>query len=171
MKLILLFFILLASSTYRCADDVVDCTEASKNMIGEWSGTINYTNPYYANGKTHNFSLIINSSNECTFKGFSTFEDSNTSFNVSGSIDIYGWVSFIEDDYKFDSGEYLTCVNFESNNNTCETWPYMRWKEGTKYEETRIKIDPNILTGKIHRPSSFESRWRILRGDYSMSKN
>ena len=68
-------------------------------MIGEWSGTINYTNPYYANGKTHNFSLIINSSNECMFRGFSTFEDSNTSFNVSGSIDIYGWVSFIEDDY------------------------------------------------------------------------
>ena len=35
----------------------------------------------------------------------------------------------------------------------------------------RIKIDPNILTGKIHRPNSFESRWRILRGDYSISKN
>ena len=102
MKYIYLTFIFLASSTYRCADDVVDCNEASKNMIGEWSGTINYTNPYYANGKTHNFSLIINSSNDCTFKGFSTFEDSNTSFNVSGVIDIYGWVSFIEDDYRFD---------------------------------------------------------------------
>ena len=37
MKYIYLTFILLASSTYRCADDVVDCTEASKNMIGEWS--------------------------------------------------------------------------------------------------------------------------------------
>ena len=89
MKVTLLFFILLASSTYRCADDVVDCTEASKNMIGEWSGTINYTNPYNANGKTHNFSLIINSSNECTFKGFSTFEDSNTSFNVKISDNIW----------------------------------------------------------------------------------
>ena len=32
-------------------------------MIGEWSGTINYTGPYYANGETHNFTLIINSSN------------------------------------------------------------------------------------------------------------
>ena len=74
MKVILLFFILLASSTYRCADDVVDCTEASKNMIGEWSGTINYTNPYNANGKTHNISLIIKSSKECKIKDFTTIE-------------------------------------------------------------------------------------------------
>ena len=35
MKYIYLTFILLASSTYRCADDVVDCYEASKNMIGD----------------------------------------------------------------------------------------------------------------------------------------
>ena len=89
---------------------------------------------------------------------------------MKGSIDIYGWVSFIEENYRFDSGEYSDCVFFEGNNNTCETWPYLRWTEGTKYEETRIKIDPNILTGKIHRPNSFESRWRLLRGDYSISK-
>ena len=170
MKFLYFLFIILASSTYRCADDVVDCNEASLNMVGEWSGIINYTNPYSANGKTHNFSLYINSSKDCTFKGFITFEDSNTSFNVSGAIDIYGWVSFIEEDYRYDSGEYSDCVFFEGNNNTCETWPYLRWKEGTKYEETRIKIDPNILTGKIHRPNSFESRWRLLRGDYSISK-
>ena len=170
MKFLYFLFIILASSTYRCADDVVDCTEASQNMVGEWSGIINYTSPYSANGKTHNFSLYINSSKDCTFKGFITFNDSNTSFNVSGAIDIYGWVSFIEEDYRFDSGEYSDCVFFEGNNNTCETWPYLRWKEGTKYEETRIKIDPNILTGKIHRPNSFESRWRLLRGDYSISK-
>jgi len=47
----------------------------------------------------------------------------------------------------------------------------LRWKEGTKFEDTRIKTDPNVLAGKIHRPNSFESWWRILRGDYSISKN
>ena len=171
MKYIIYLFILLASSTYRCADDdTIDCSEASKNMIGEWSGSIYYSRPSSATGKKHNFNLFIRSSSGCNFEGFSTYEDSNTSFNVSGAIDIYGWVSFIEEDYRFDSGEYSDCVFFEGNNNTCETWPYLRWKEGTKYEETRIKIDPNILTGKIHRPNSFESWWRILRGDYSISK-
>jgi len=60
MKFLYFLFIILASSTYRCADDVVDCNEASQNMVGEWSGIINYTNPYSANGKKHNFSLYIN---------------------------------------------------------------------------------------------------------------
>ena len=49
---------------------------------------------------------------------------------------------FIEENYRFDSGEYSDCVFFEGNNNTCETWPYLRWKEGTKFEDTRIKTDP-----------------------------
>ena len=38
MKFLYFLFIILASSTYRCADDVVDCNEASQNMVGEWSG-------------------------------------------------------------------------------------------------------------------------------------
>ena len=172
MKFLYFIFIILASSTYRCADDdTIDCSEASKNMIGEWSGQISYSRPTSADGKKHNFSLIVTSSSACNFEGFTTYDDSNTSFNVKGTIDIYGWVSFIEENYRFDSGEYSDCVFFEGNNNTCETWPYLRWKEGTKFEDTRIKTDPNVLAGKIHRPNSFESWWRILRGDYSISKN
>jgi hypothetical protein len=171
MKLILLFFILLASSTYRCADDVVDCTEAARGMIGQWNGEISYTSPSSANRKKHAFSLIVTSSNECYFEGFTTYSDSNTSFIVSGSIDIYGWVSFIEDDYKNNDGEYAECISYENDNdNTCKTWPDLRWKNGTKFEETRIKNNPDFLNGKIHRPSSFERWYRILRGDYSMSK-
>ena len=44
------------------------------------------------------------------------------------------------------------------------------WKEGTKYEETRFRRDPYILTGEFHRPSSFERWWQILRGTYTLTK-
>ena len=61
MKFLYFLFIILASSTYRCADDdTIDCSEASKNMVGEWSGQISYSRPTSADGKKHNFSLHSN---------------------------------------------------------------------------------------------------------------
>ena len=52
MKSTTLFvFILLASSTYRCAEDelTIDCAKATSDMIGTWKGNLNYSN-FQANG-------------------------------------------------------------------------------------------------------------------------
>ena len=59
MKILIhLAFILLASSTYRCAEDeiTIDCTQATSDMVGTWKGKLNYTNSQ-ANGARHNITL------------------------------------------------------------------------------------------------------------------
>ena len=59
-SLFYLAFILLASSTYRCADDelTIDCEQATRDMVGTWKGTLNYANSR-ANGTRHNITLSI----------------------------------------------------------------------------------------------------------------
>ena len=49
-----------------------------------------------ASGTKHNMTLSIISSNGCSFQGISAFDESNTTFVVSGTIDKYGWVEFME---------------------------------------------------------------------------
>ena len=60
MKILIhLAFILLASSTYRCAEDeiTIDCAQATSDMVGTWKGKLNYTNSQ-ANGARHNITVI-----------------------------------------------------------------------------------------------------------------
>ena len=107
MKLTTIIFILLASSTYRCLDDDrIDCSLVANEMIGEWVGELNYERPSSANGKKHTKTLIIQSSNDCSFYGFSKYNESDNTFRISGYIDIYGWVEFIEEDFIYNGGEY-----------------------------------------------------------------
>ena len=172
MKLLTTFlFIFLASSTYRCAnDDTINCSQAAQEMVGEWTGESHYVRPSSADGNKHEFTLTVESSKDCSFTGFTTFKDSNNTFKVIGIIDIYGWVEFIEDSFISNGEEYSNCLIRTNSNAVCSEWPDLRWKEGTKYEETRFRRDPYILTGEFHRPSSFERWWQILRGTYTLTK-
>ena len=79
MKLLSNFlFILLASSTYRCAnDDTINCSQAAQEMVGEWIGESHYVRPSSADGNSHEFTLTVESSNDCSFIGFTAFKDSN----------------------------------------------------------------------------------------------
>ena len=114
--------------------------------------------------------MIIQSSNDCSFYGFSKYNESDNTFRISGYIDIYGWVEFIEEGFIYNGGEYSDCLYRTNSNAICSQWPDLRWKEGTKFEETRFRRNPYVLTGKFHRPSSFERWWQILRGSYTLTK-
>ena len=63
-----------------------------------------------ASGTSHKITLSIISSNDCFFQGISAFEESNTTFVVSGTIDKYGWVEFMETEYEINGGEYTDCT-------------------------------------------------------------
>ena len=172
MKLLIIYiFIFLASSTYRCSDGgQIDCSIASQEMIGVWEGELVYERPNSAKNKKNTQTLVIESSDDCSFTGFSSYDDSNNTFRVIGKIDVYGWVEFIEEEFISNDGSYQECLNRTNSSAVCNEWPNLRWKEGTKFEETRFKRDPYILRGTFHRPSSFERWWQILRGDYTLSK-
>ena len=104
MKLLTTFlFIFLASSTYRCREpeDTIDCASAAKEMIGTWKGRVDYTSSS-ANGETHNITMSVISSNECFFQAINAFDEASTTFVVSGTIDKYGWVEFMETEYEID---------------------------------------------------------------------
>ena len=83
-------FIFLASSTYRCreAEDTINCADAAKQMVGTWEGRADYTSSS-ANGTTHKMTLSVISSNDCFFQGISAFNESNTTFVISGTVDKY----------------------------------------------------------------------------------
>ena len=89
MKIINIFlFILLANTTYRCADDenTIDCKSAAKQMMGRWEGASNYTQPSSARGVTQQFAIDVTSVDDCMFYGISSFEDSFTTFSITGTI-------------------------------------------------------------------------------------
>tara|TARA_B100002051_G_C16712035_1_gene627175 strand:+ start:1301 stop:1822 length:522 start_codon:yes stop_codon:yes gene_type:complete len=172
MKLLIIYiFIFLASSTYRCSDGgQIDCATASQEMIGVWEGELVYERPNSARNKRNKQTLVIESSEDCSFNGFSSYDDSNNTFRITGKIDVYGWVEFIEEEFISNDGSYQECLNRTNSSAVCYEWPDLRWKEGTKFEETRFRREPYILRGTFHRPSSFERWWQILRGDYTLSK-
>ncbi len=167
MKLITTFlFILVASSTYRCKEpeDTINCKDAATQMIGVWKGKNDYSN-----GGTHNMTLTVTSSNNCFFQGISSFEESNTTFVVSGSIDKYGWVEFMETEYDVNGGEYTDCSpNGSSWNNQCNTWPTVRWRPGIKFNESRFRSNPYVLVGEFYGAGN---GWRSsIRGTFTLSK-
>ena len=173
MKILIhLTFILLASSTYRCADDelTIDCEQATRDMVGTWKGTLNYANSR-ANGTRHNITLSIISTIGCQFQGISAFDESGTTFVVSGTIDKYGWVEFMETAYEIDGGEFTKCTigSGSSWNNPCNQWPYIRWRPGVKYEKARFRSDPLILQGRFFSAGG----WRTgsVNGDFQIVKN
>ena len=111
MKIFKIVFIILASSTYRCSDqETVDCKQVDQELIGDWKGVANYFGPRQANGSTHNFTLTIENSNGCSFTGHTKYDNFPTTFNVSGNVDIFGWVTFTEVSIKQDGGEYADCL-------------------------------------------------------------
>ncbi|MAD59231.1 MAG: hypothetical protein CMB81_02745 [Flammeovirgaceae bacterium] len=173
MKIITsLVFILLASSTYRCAEEeiTIDCTQATSDMIGTWRGKLSYTNSQ-ANGASHNITLSIISSNGCLFQGISAFDASGTSFTVSGTIDKYGWVEFMETSYEIDGGEYTKCASTSTSswNNPCNQWPNVRWRTGVKYHEARFRSDPLVLQGEFFSAGGWRSSQ--VRGTYQIVKD
>ena len=171
MKFLKLLFIILASSTYRCSDqETVDCEKVAAELVGEWRGSSVYSNPRSSIGSLHEFSLVVSSSNGCNFMGVTTYENSITTFNVTGSVDIFGWVTFTEESVLDNGGEYSDCLARNNANAVCSDWPDLRWKEGNKFEDAKFKRDPYILNGKFERPNSFERWWQKLRGTFSLSK-
>ena len=72
MKILNIFlFILLANTTYRCAEDenTIDCNSAVQQMLGRWEGASNYTQPSSARGVTQKFAIDITSADGCMFYG------------------------------------------------------------------------------------------------------
>ena len=64
MKILNIFlFILLANTTYRCADDenLIDCNNAVNQMMGRWEGASNYTQPSSARGINQKFAIDVTS--------------------------------------------------------------------------------------------------------------
>ena len=172
MKLLTyLAFILLASSTYRCAEDelTIDCTQATNDMVGTWKGKLYYTNSQ-ANGARHNITLSIISTNGCQFQGISAFDEVGTAFVVSGTIDKYGWVEFMETSYEIDGGEYTKCAASGSSSwsNPCNQWPYVRWRPGVKYHEARFRSEPFILQGNFFSAGGWRSG--AVNGNYQITK-
>ena len=172
MKLLTtLIFIILASSTYRCSEPeaTIYCSSAAQQMIGTWKGRADYTS-WSANGETHEVTLSIISSNDCFFQGINTFKEANTTFVVSGTVDKYGWVEFMETEYEYDGGEYTGCVGNGSNwNNPCNRWPYVRWRPGTKFNEARFRTDPYILQGEFFTAGG---GWNsTIRGTFTLTKD
>ncbi len=163
-------FIFLASSSWRCEEpeDTIDCADAAKQMIGTWKGRTDYTNSS-ASGTSHNITLSIISSNDCFFQGISAFDQSNTTFVVSGTIDKYGWVEFMETEYEINGGEYTDCVgNGSTWNNPCNRWPFIRWRPGTKFHEARFRTEPYVLTGEFFTQGG---GWNnTVRGNFTISK-
>jgi len=165
-----LIFIILASSTYRCSEgeDTIDCASAANNMVGTWKGRASYTN-FSAQGEAHNLTLSIISSNDCFFSGIMAFDEAETTFTVSGTIDKYGWVEFMETSYEIDGGEYTGCKWSGSGwNNPCNRWPTIRWRPGTKYHEARYRSEPLVLQGEFFSSGGWNSS---QRGTFLISKN
>ncbi len=113
--------------------------------------------------------LSIISSNDCFFQGISAFDQSNTTFVVSGTIDKYGWVEFMETEYEINGGEYTDCVgNGSTWNNPCNRWPFIRWRPGTKFHEARFRTEPYVLTGEFFTQGG---GWNnTVRGNFTISK-
>ena len=155
-------FIFLASSSWRCdePEDTINCSDAAKQMIDTSSS---------ASGISHKITLSIISSNDCFFQGISAFEESNTTFVVSGTIDKYGWVEFMETEYEINGGEYTDCTGNGSNwNNPCNRWPYVRWRPGTKFHEARFRSEPYVLNGEFFTQGG---GWNSqIRGNFTITK-
>ena len=172
MKVFKIVFIILASSTYRCSDqETVDCNQVDQELVGDWKGVANYIGPTPAIGSSHNFTLTIENSNGCSFTGYTKYDNFSTTFNVAGSVDIFGWVTFTEISIKQGGEEYADCLMRTNSLSRCDQWPDLRWKEGNKFDEAKFRRDPYILIGNFVRPNSFERRWQFLNGTFSLSKN
>ena len=164
-------FMFLASSSWRCdePEDTINCSDAAKQMIGTWTGRTDYTSSS-ASGTSHKITLSIISSNDCFFQGISAFEESNTTFVVSGTIDKYGWVEFMETEFEINGGEYTDCVpnSGSSWNNQCNRWPYIRWRPGTKFHEARFRSEPFVLNGEFFTQGG---GWNSqIRGNFTITK-
>ena len=171
MKILNIFlFILLANTTYRCADEenLIDCNSAAKQMMGRWEGASQYTQPSSARGVTQKFEIDVTSVNDCMFYGISSFEDSFTTFSITGTIDKYGWVEFRETEYANNDGEYTNCHSSGSSwNNPCNRWPYIRYKPGNKFENARFRSEVFILNGSFKMQGGWSSS---VGGTYNLSK-
>lgn len=163
-------FILLANTTFRCAEEenTINCNDASNDMIGRWEGTSSYTQPSSASGVMQKFAIDIVTTDGCLFYGISSFEDSNTTFSVTGTIDKYGWVVFRETEFANDGGEYTGCTsNGSSWNNPCNRWPYIRYKPGNKFEDARFRANPYILNGTFRMQGGWSGS---VGGNYILTK-
>jgi len=172
MKIFKIAFIILASSTYRCSDqEVVNCKNIDKEILGEWSGSLNYSGPRSAIGDNHTFILKIDNSNNCSFSGSTSYDNFITTFNISGFVDPFGWISFTEVSIKNDGGEYSDCLLKTNSTLICNEWPALRWRKGNKFQDAKLNRNPFSFIGRFERPNSFEKKENILIGNFNLSKN
>ena len=169
-SLITLLFIIVASTTYRCGkeEETIDCNAATAQMIGSWDVTLIYTNPptaYFqglasntitgAIGTTHKMVLDITETSQCNFIGTMTYGtiSNNTSYQVLGNMDKYGWTYFTESTFENDGGIYTDCRKQEENWR-CNRWPTNRWQTGGQYSEGRFDSDDYEWEGEFIHPGT-----------------
>ena len=169
-SLVTFLFIFLASSSWRCdePEDIINCADAANQNNGKSKGRTHKTKTSTTRS-SHKITLTIISTNDCFFQGISAFEESNTTFVVSGTIDKYGWVEFMETEYEINGGEYTDCTGNGSNwNNPCNRWPYVRWRPGTKFHEARFRSEPYVLNGEFFTQGG---GWNSqIRGNFTITK-
>ena len=122
---------------------------------------------------TSNFVAGVNAGNSIASGGANNAifgDEAGTAFVVSGTIDKYGWVEFMETSYEIDGGEYTKCAasGTSSWSNPCNQWPYVRWRPGVKYHEARFRSEPFILQGNFFSAGGWRSG--AVNGNYQITK-
>ena len=97
--------------------------------------------------------------------------DFTTTFNISGFVDPFGWISFTEVSIKNDGGEYSDCLLKTNSTLICNEWPALRWRKGNKFQDAKLNRNPFSFIGRFERPNSFEKQENILIGNFNLSKN
>ena len=87
-------------------------------------------------------------------QGETSYSQSNTTFSVSGKIDMYGWIKFSETKYITNGGEYDNC------NGSYWVCRRIRWRPGAEFEDARFKDD------------SFSGKWSLssFSGGFDLKK-
>ena len=181
-SLITLLFILVASTTYRCGkeEETINCADATAQMLGSYSGKLVYSGPEppfvsdpftgiplgNSTGDSHDFTMEVTSTSntDCTFIGTLTYGEvsNNTSYQIVGTIDKYGWVQFIETKFEKSGNIKENCIDQYPVNTwgwaplarSCNYWPTGRWIEGGIFKEGRFSNDPFEWEGKFELPES-----------------
>ena len=131
------------------------------------AGTLSYHEVQTAVGDTHDFIMNITEVDQCVFIGtieFGEIDNSlnevigNVSYKVNGTIDKYGWVSFVETEFIERGSTEQQCTWGETIQlaQECQNWPRGRFRRsGGIYNEGRFTSDPILeWSGEYNLPNS-----------------
>ena len=138
------------------------------------SGNLSYYEVQSAVGDTHDFIMNITEVDQCVFIGtieFGEIDNSlnevlgNVSYKINGTIDKYGWVSFVETEFIEIGSAEQQCEWGETIQlaQECQNWPRGRFRRsGGIYNEGRFTSDPILeWSGEYNLPNS-----RYYQGTY-----